>query len=215
MKLSYNILSTLVFIILGYSALGQVFTDTTASNHSVEMELSIPHGNTSKYITDCSGFENDVFVIIRNNTDSTIRFYEDWNSFGYYNISFEIKTNDSIYKVTRAHNIRYRNFPSYHTVLPNESLVFPLVLIDSTCNSNRETRCNSAPGWVVIPLDADSVKIRAIYKLPEGVSEYPNHLRNYDEYLSSSTQSLPKKDTDTNIFSQPLFTRWHNVVIFK
>ncbi|MFT6246290.1 MAG: hypothetical protein ACJA0U_001782 [Salibacteraceae bacterium] len=66
---------------------------------TVSLALSIPHGDQLKTLNDCSSFNNDAFIVINNNTDSTVRFYENWNSYGYYNFTFEIKTNDTIYTV--------------------------------------------------------------------------------------------------------------------
>lgn len=102
-----------------------------SSEKSVSIELSIPHTREFAYINECSDSKN-ISVIIHNNADTNY-FYEDWNSYGYYTISFEIKQNDSIYKIVRPKKLWYRNFPSYYTLNPHESLVFNYAFIDTSC----------------------------------------------------------------------------------
>ncbi len=152
------------------------------------IELSIPHTGKIPSLYRYSDKTN-VYVIIRNNSDSIHRFYEDRFVYGYYNISFEIKYKDSIYSVTRAPKTWWRNLPSYYTVQPNESLVFPYMLIDTSYANALRQEMVFENGWIGFPLVSDSVEIRAVYQLCDQgeVTDEQNidrlNYRRKDDYL--------------------------------
>ena len=198
---------------------------------TVSLALSIPHGDQLKTLNDCSSFNNDVFIVINNNTDSTVRFYENWNSYGYYNFTFEIKTNDTIYTVSRPYKLWYRNFPSHHSVLPQESIVFQFDLIDSTCAANRSNRGIFEDGWIGLPNQTDTALIRVIYSLPSEFTSYPDLTSRKDDYLgyldleylaaknmSELREIKPTTKREENnsrifLFSQPLMSEWRKIII--
>ena len=130
----------------------------------VSIELSISHPGKIPHINDCSSL-NKANVIIRNNSEDTLYFYEDWNSYGYYNISFEIKTKDSIYEVVRPPKLWYRNFKSHYILNPKESLVFSYPLVDTACTSKWRKSHIFENGWTGFPAIHDTVEIRTIYQL--------------------------------------------------
>lgn len=197
----------------------------------MSIELSIPHTQEIPWINAYSKKDN-VYVIIHNNSDSTQYFYEDWNSSGYFNLSFEIKYNDYIYTVVRPPKLWYRNFPSYYTLLPHESLIFPHMLIDTSyANALRHDRIPES-GWLGFPSVSDSVEIRAVYQLchlediiPEGNIDRSNYGRDfYIDFLDDDLQAelglneKSKQDTKPHpntkiIFHEPLVSSWQRVIL--
>lgn len=218
--------NTLSIALLLYLGILQQFSYSQTVDSTVSIELSIPHSDPLKTLNECSSFNNDVFVIIRNDTDSIVRFYENWNSYGYYNFTFEIKTKDSIYTISRPHKLWYRNFPSHHSVLPDESLVFQFDLIDSTCASSRTDHRVFEDGWIGFPQYSDTAQIRVVYSLPEEFLSYPDWASRKDDYLEylnaenvnelneiEPTTLREKNYSRIYIFSQTLTSEWRKVII--
>lgn len=223
MKTHNNILPFFMFIWIFLS-----YSHTYCQNidSSVTIELSIPHGDQLKKLNDCSSFNNEVFIIIHNNTDSIVRFYENWNSYGYYNFTFEIKTEDTTYTISRPHKLWYRNFPSHHSVLPYESIVFPFDLIDTTCASSRLDHGIFEDGWIGFPNIIDTALIRVIYSLPSEYASYPypDWIARKNDYLGylDNTNDLyetepysPSKDHNIKIyiFSLTIASEWKTVIL--
>lgn len=181
-----------IFILIALSSFGQ------NTKGKMSIELSIPHSSEVARISSCS-YRHEVFVIIHNGTDSVNYFYEDWNSYGYYNLSFEIKFKDSIYQVVSSQKLWYRNSPSYHIVKPNESLVFPHSLIDTACVNSLSYHQFFKDGWVGFPPNSktDTLEIRVVYQLcdPEDmIAEDGIRLLNYKreeytDYLDGDIES--------------------------
>lgn len=214
-------LFTGLFVLYQFYSISQNSTDKN-SDSTVSIELSIPHSSQMRKLNDCASINNDVFIIIHNNTDSTIRFYENWNSYGYYNFTFEIKTLDTNYTVSRPHKFWYRNFPSHHSVFPDESIVFQFELIDTACASSRINDGVFEDGWVGFPNTTDNALIRVIYSLPKAHESYldrTNRKLDYLEYLdpiNSSNEINPKEITNRiYIYSQTLVSEWQKVIISK
>jgi hypothetical protein len=200
----------------------------------MSIELSIPHTLELPWIKDCSS-PSKVYVIIHNNTDTTNYFYEEWNSYGYYTISFEIKDQDSIYSIVRPSKLWYRNFKSHLIVHPKESLVLPQSLIDTTCaNKLSESVQIFEDGWIGFPSVSDTVEIRAIYQLCDLNDTIPdewisrlNYGRDFyidfldDDIkvelgLNEKSKQDPEPHPNTKIiFHEPLISEWQRVILKK
>lgn len=181
-------------------------------NDGVSIELSMPYGDSLKWLGICWD-KNPVDVIIRNHSDSMIYFYEDWNSWGFYNFKFQIVTNDSIYLISRTNNVWWKNFPTIHSINPDQSLVFHFDLTDSSCFEHNAAveRINGLKQWSGLPQkEYESAKISVIYELPD---EYKFLINNGFRKLSPDSV---KKDNDTTfIFSQKLVSEPVNIKIIK
>jgi hypothetical protein len=184
--------------------------ESSPPTKSMEIELSVPHGDYAKTLFVGSE-DNPVSVIFRNNTDSVTRMYEDWNSWGYYNISFEITTKDSTYIVRKKQRGWWKNFPSYHRIDPGESLVFNFNLDESTEDSGNKKRIigSSYQGWTGLPhKDYDSAKIKVLYELKEdfSLSVFDSSAIKNEAIKRSFLTKLSSKPYDVSIVaSTPLF----------
>jgi len=169
-------------IYLGLTILGlTAFTSLKKSDENkVQIYLQIDSGQF-----DLSTDSNVVHLVIHNGSDSAISFYENSNSWGYYNFSFEIETEDSTLFITRTDRIWWRNFPSTQKLLPNQTLNLSFNLIDSLAAGNRNYLA-----WKGFPqLSYRKAKIRVHYNLPEMYWSLPDvAARNYrDIYYDDTT----------------------------
>lgn len=174
----------------------------------VTIELSIPNGDSLRTFGLCWD-KNPVDVIIRNQTDSVICFYEDWNSWGYFNIKFQIETADSTYMIMRIKRGGWwKNFPSIHKINPNQSLVFHYELIDSSCAERFgiDELSKRSMQWTGLPRKGyKSSKIRAIYELP----------KEYELLDNTVFMSAGSKNESTFMFSQKLISEPLSVRIIE
>lgn len=215
-------LKTLIglFFCLAFQSYGQ--NDCT-------IHLSLPHGYRLPQINST---DQNVFVSIHNETDSTVFFYRDWCSFGFYNIYFEIKTKDSIYQLVKTPKVWYRNFHDYYTVHPNEIVTFNYHLIDSLKALELEEQQLFIDSWTGFPKTADTVQIRAIYELHnpndsipgENITRLNVRKEEYLDYLEGDIESAPqsiKKSVQKSvrkrevIFNKKLVSDWYTVLLMK
>ncbi len=223
----------LLFLIIGQFVFGQ------NPKNKMTIELSIPHTREIPWLNTYSEKDN-VYVIIRNNSDSVQTFYEDRYKYGYFNISFEIKYKDSIYSVTRAPKIWWRNRTSYHIVRPYESLVFPHMVIDTSYANALRHEGIFENGWIGFPAVSDTVEIRVIYQLcdqgevfdEENIGRLNYRKDDYLDYLDGDIESeiiqpgkktqkpkrpvAPSKIPNTKqkiIFNEPLVSEWQKVIL--
>ncbi len=94
---------------------------------NIEIEIFVKNGEF-RPSTD----ENLVHVMIRNLEDSSIYICDTKSANGYYSISFEIETKDSIYNISKIRKVWLRGVPSGVNILPNESVTLTFNLINST-----------------------------------------------------------------------------------
>lgn len=147
--------------------------ESLINNSKVTLELSIPSNDAGRTLfLNCEN--NEVSVILRNNSDSAVRFYETTNSWGYQNYTFIIKTKDTTYQLTKAGGGFFKNVPFYHTIFPRETLVLNFNLKDTKCDLllnetgqlKRKILRGGEDGWQGLPdkpiVDAT---IQVIYKL--------------------------------------------------
>ena len=106
------------------------------------------------------------YVILSNISKKPQAVFEDWNSWGYQAVSFEIETSDG-HKFTVSHKLEpfTRNFPSVFLIPPGEHMVYRISFDD------RWEATPSIPMAVQTPIE---ITIKAIYELrptPESVQE--------------------------------------------
>lgn len=175
----------------------------------VSIELSMPYGDSLRWLGLCWD-QNPVDIIIRNQTDSTVYFYEDWNSWGFYNFKFQIETEDSVYLVTRTNHGWWKNFPSIHHLNPKQSLVFHYNLIDSACTEHNASieRIKGLEQWTGLPQrEYDYARIQVVYELPEEYKYLINHgFRNLNAMLGNGSDSPIMPNDTTFMFSHKLIS---------
>jgi len=106
-------------------------------------------------ITMAKNNPRDFYVILKNVTDKPISVWDDWNSWGYQGISFEVTTPDGKTSHISKRNQGFgRNGPSRFIIQPGESKVFSVRLDES---------------WEVQPpiqnADNTPIGLRAIYEI--------------------------------------------------
>ena len=127
------------------------------------------------------GYESlpDIRVVIRNETDTLASFYEDWNSWGFDAISFELTKNDTVITLHRGGGCWDKNYPSSIMLFPGDSMVSYYKIIECT----QETcHCfyNMPKGTSFPKENLKGVKILAIYQM-----NLENHRNLFYEQLKS------------------------------
>lgn len=113
----------LYFVVLSYSmAFGY---EQSLAQNKVTLEL-LP-----KDLTDSTTYPIKSKIIflakITNNSKDTLCFYEEWNSWGFGNLDFDLKTVFGLHvKIHRISKGWDKNFPSYYLLKPNQSVVIPI-----------------------------------------------------------------------------------------
>ncbi|MEQ1676796.1 MAG: hypothetical protein ABL876_08850 [Chitinophagaceae bacterium] len=94
-------------------------------------------------------------------------FFDDWNSWGYYNIHFEVKTSDSTYFIYKKKKDWPRNYPSFSTLFPGDSLSLSFTL---SCG-----HCADSPFSGMIDRTTDHpIRIKALYQQSKDALIYAN-----------------------------------------
>lgn len=138
-----KILLTLLILLLPGAADGEDFTLT----------IAVPMKNEARVVYLNSGSNRIGFhVVLTNRSGKERRIWESWNSWGYFNLSFEWTGPDGkTVKVERGNRGWDKNFPSFLTLTPGEQHVFDVWF----------------PGdWKNIPSaikDGEEVTLRAVY----------------------------------------------------
>jgi hypothetical protein len=135
------------------------------SSKKIEVKLSFPYrGQTFIACHDLSLFAR---VVIVNHTDTVASFYEDWNMWGYFNIAFEIRTDKGVDTILKRGRNWPKNFPSFVSLFPNDSLVLSYNLLNSDCQQSVFTGS--------VPSPKHGLKgIKAIYQLDSSLHALAN-----------------------------------------
>lgn len=145
---------------------------------NVEIKLSFDKESDTSLFNLNS--KNLIHVTVCNYSDSAVFIYENWNSFGFYNFTFEIETEDSIYSLHRPKKLWYRNYPSFHTIPANDSITFDFKLL------NLETASSEIyeDGWLGFPnKEFEVATIKVKYELDKENSILPIRIINSEDYL--------------------------------
>jgi hypothetical protein len=174
----------------------------------VHTSLDFPY--TMRSYPSCNDSAMIARLVFYNHSDSIASFYEGWNSWGYFNISFEIETKEGSYRVYPMDRDWNKNFPSYHILFPGDSVVYHYDLTRSSCGKGLFTG--------MIP-DGNNVKVvTAYYKLEKDIHEsarigdvisyrYKTRPAKENEYFirccTGLQEHLKTKVTDTLPYSIP------------
>lgn len=109
-------------------------------------------------------YNGNFYVVISNKSPNPVRLWEGWCSWGYYNLTFDIKLNNGkIYHLEKTKNRDWlKNFPDGYIVLPNSYFVIPVSFSKVLWGTSKE--------WESFPdevKNADTFSLRAIYSIPE------------------------------------------------
>ncbi|MCJ8292397.1 MAG: hypothetical protein HRT58_20810 [Crocinitomicaceae bacterium] len=185
------------------------FSKTTLllEESSIEIKLSFDEDNDTSLFNLNS--TNRIHVTVYNNSDSTIYLYENWNSYGFYNFTFEIETEDSIYTLHRPKKLWYRNFPSFHTIPSLDSFTFDFMLL----NTEMANKTVNQGRWIGFPIkEFELATIKVKYELNKEHSILPIRIinpENYLQYLDASildTARITYGDTTVKYNYQNMFS---------
>ena len=110
----------------------------------------------------------DFEIHLLNNSKKAISLHDEWNSYGYYNLKFEISDrNDTKYWITKKSAVWYRNFETSTELKPGEKVVIPVALTDDVWSGLQPVRDGVRP----------ILFIRALYE------QYPEMVRSKDTSL--------------------------------
>lgn len=109
-----------------------LFNTTSLANTIPELSITIGyHDTTSPEETrkiELRSPDDDIDVVITNNSNVPILLWESWNSWGHFNVVFEVfdENGSFLYYIERdKKRIAFtRNFPSTFVLYPNDSYVF-------------------------------------------------------------------------------------------
>jgi len=104
-------------------------------------------------------------VLLENRGNHEIRIWEDWNYWGYFNLSFEVIDSSGKTWVVRKRDTSFtRNWPTYFAIRPGQIHVFDVYFGDERT-------------WEGFPLHRgteQTVQFRALYDVPESAESKTN-----------------------------------------
>ena len=120
-KLRFSLLSFLVACALISVAVG-MFLRPPTTELSVHLVGNSYHGDTARQGIRIIGQGSHFHVVIENDSKETVRLWEEWNSWGYFNLTFELfdTTGKSLGEIQKKPTLWTRNFPSYLELKPNQ-----------------------------------------------------------------------------------------------
>jgi len=125
---------------------------------NIDIQIVFPDQESTLSTSPCY----EVRVLIINHTDTVASFFEDWNSWGYFNISFQVTALNTTYVVSKKARDWDKNFPSYKTLFPGDTL--------SVKYSFDYGGCVSSSFNATIPQPRTTrIKIQAVYQLKKEV----------------------------------------------
>jgi len=130
-----------------------------SGDKELTVSIAIPlSGAYSERAISYYGKEPKFHVLVTNISDRPQRIWEDWNSWGYYMLSFEITApNGKVWHIEKGPHAWKRNFPSWWTLPPHESQVLEVYFADSKT-------------WSLTPFprpleDPETYTLRAIFEI--------------------------------------------------
>ncbi|EEF57018.1 hypothetical protein [Pedosphaera parvula] len=98
------------------------------------------------------------YVVVSNVSDRPQRVYEDWNSWGYFSLSFEVRTaQGKVVKITRSERDWSKNFASTYTIPAGGHYVLPV-----QWSTNEWQNLNLISG-----AEQQPVRLKAVFEIPE------------------------------------------------
>ncbi len=167
----------------------ETFSSTTKN---IEIQLVIPDEAKQIESTHCLNLK----VLIINHTDTIASFFEDWNSWGYFNISLEVKSKDSIYRLYKNDRDWPKNFPSFKSLFPGDTLTLNFMQEINGCpfpQLSDLVNANLSP--------SDSIKV--IYHLKQATLEDAKRIGWADptfliKYKYKKVKNISRRTRDPN-----------------
>ena len=124
--------------------------DVHGKESPISVSVAVPAHNGERRIV-YGNRTTHIHVIVSNTSDKPQRIWQEWWSWGYYGLTFEFTDAAGKKGIAKKQLTGWRrNFPSWHTVEPQESLVLDVHFGDSDtregfpCPENRLTDSHDA-----------------------------------------------------------------------
>ena len=134
------LLLTMTFVIAGVLRL-------PAQKAGVELKIAIPNAAINgpeerrRPLTYDTSGKRPFYVLLTNKSDKEQRFWEDWNSWGYRNLYFELTDSKGKTWLSKRGIMSWNmNAPSWFSLLPNETHVFAVTFPDNWENLPKVER---------------------------------------------------------------------------
>ncbi|EMY16126.1 hypothetical protein LEP1GSC043_2940 [Leptospira weilii str. Ecochallenge] len=127
----------------------------------LEVSIAIPGNDNEKGFMIYESSNKITFhVLVKNVSNKEVRIWQGWNSWGYYNLSFQIQINQENVDIYKTQEKEWpKNFPAFWSIKPNE-----FVILNVTFN------VKTWPKLKDLKLKNEKVKIKCIYEIKEDSS---------------------------------------------
>jgi hypothetical protein len=159
--------ATYICLVLAISSLVLTGCGTAGESGASRQAIAvtIPYGSMDSlqpFFPPYTRHGNNFYVLLTNVSNKPVRVWQEWCSWGYYNLQFEIvEKNGTKHLVTKKPTGWTRNFPDYVELTPNESVVWGVGLWPSDWNGLSWLPTN----------ELEPVKVSAIYTSMPGDKE--------------------------------------------
>ena len=136
---------------------------TKPSEKNIEIQIVFPDKQMQSESSSCLNLR----VLIINHTDTVASFFEDWNSWGYFNLSFQVTTTNLTYTLHKRDRDWPKNFPSFKTLFPGDTISFTYSLEYDYCTSSQFA-------GTISRTNNQATKIKVVYQLLKTTLDHAN-----------------------------------------
>ena len=135
-KLKFSLFTFLAVCTLISVAVGMSLRPRTSAELSVQLVGNSYHGDTTRTGIRIASPESHFHVVLRNESAETTRLWEEWNPWGFFNLTFELfdSNEKSLGEIQKIPISWTRNFPSFLELKPKQIHVIDVYLNPITWN---------------------------------------------------------------------------------
>ncbi len=122
-----------------------------ATTAGISIEIAAPEHFHKRIIA----LDEPLPVVVTNTSKQPVRIWRDWCSWGYFQLSFEVKDDAGhTWTISRKEREFWKNYPDYWTLAPGEPLVLNVTLSSDIWETS---------GGKLADLRGKSLKVKAIF----------------------------------------------------
>ena len=143
-KFKFSLFTFLAACTLFSIAVGMSLRPRNSVELSVQVVGNSYHGDATRTGIRIASPESHFHVVLRNESNETARLWEEWNSWGYFNLTFELfdAHGKSLGEIQKSPINWTRNFPSFIELKPKQLHVIDVYLNPKTWNVRIEPMGN-------------------------------------------------------------------------